>query len=153
MSLMRPATALAAVLVVAACSREQPSAMPAPPPAGGASAPAATPAAPVAAEPTPATAAPLSERIVAPEVDQPIAPFASTTFALCDDYFEKARQCVNARMNPDDRKAIGTELRNSVRLVTASVQGGQDHARIEQNCKRLRAVGARQLAKFGCNDI
>ncbi|MBN8480677.1 MAG: hypothetical protein J0L88_03695 [Xanthomonadales bacterium] len=150
MNLTRWATALAAVLAVAACSREQPSALPAPPPA---TAPAAAPVASASPAPVEAAPPPLSERIVASETDAPVAPFASTSFAVCDEYFEKARQCINTRMNPDDRKVIGTELRNSVRLVTASVQGGSEHARIEQNCKRLRAVSARQLSKFGCTDI
>ncbi len=152
MNLTRWATAFAALLAVAACSREQPSALPAPP-ADASSTPAPAPVSAPVAAPTPPPPAPLSEPIAPPDVDQPVAAFASTSFAVCDDYFEKARQCINTRMNPDDRATIGTELRNSVRLVTASIQGGSNHARIEQTCKRLRAVGALQLSKYGCTDI
>ena len=152
MNLMRWATAFAAVLAVAACSREQPSALPEPP-AGSASSAAPAPAPVPDPVPTPAAPPPPGEPIAPPEVDQPVAPFASTSFAVCDEYFEKARQCINTRMNPDDRTTIGTELRNSVRLVTASIQGGSNHARVEQTCKRLRTVGALQLSKFGCTDI
>lgn len=151
MSIQRLAIALAASLALVACSREQPSAMPA------AATPPATPAPTTAAPPPPsepATEAPasLSERIEAPEFDQQVAPLASTGFAVCDDYFEKARTCINTRMSPEERKVQGTELRNSARLIGASAQGGSEFARIENTCKRLRIVGERMLAKHGCTE-
>lgn len=151
MSIQRLAVVLAASLSMIACSREQPSAMPA------TATPPATPAPMAAAPPPPSepatdAPAPLSERIEPPEFDQQVAPLASTGFAICDDYFEKARTCINTRMSPDERKVQGTELRNSARLIGASAQGGSEFKRIENTCKRLRIVGERMLAKHGCTE-
>ncbi len=143
--------AILGVLIGAACSREQPSAMPA-------TAPSNTPP-PVAAEPAPAPAPvadaqfPVTQPIAPPPLDEQLAPFAATGYTACDEFFEKARQCINTRLSPDERKVHGTELRNSVRLVGASVQGNAKPERIEQTCKRLRALSMRKLAKNGCSDL
>ena len=143
--------AILGVLIGAACSREQPSAMPA-------TAPANTPAA-VSAEPTPAPAPvadaqfPVTQPIAPPPLDEQLAPFAATGYTVCDEFFEKARQCINTRLSPDERKVQGTELRNSVRLVGASAQGNAKPERIEQTCKRLRALSMRKLSKSGCTDL
>ena len=153
MSIQRFAIVLAASLSILACSREQPSAMPASAPASSTPAPTAVapPPAPVDAPP-PAPLA-LTERIEPPAFDEQVAPLASTGFAVCDEYFEKARTCINTRLSPDERKVLGTELRNSARLIGASAQGGSNLTRIEQTCKRLRAVGSRALSKHGCTDL
>jgi Cu-Zn family superoxide dismutase len=144
---------LATTLALGACSREQPSAMPA-------TAPTPSPAAPVANVPpaetapvAPAAPAATSERIEPPEFDEQVAPLAATGFAVCDEYFERARTCINTRLSPEDRKVRGTELRNSARLIGNSAQGDVNLARIEHTCKRLRAVGTRTLSKHGCTDL
>lgn len=153
MTIQRLAILLATTLAIGACSREQPSAMPA-------TAPAPSPAAPVASMPPPEPApveapAPvaMTERIEPPAFDEQVAPLASTGFAVCDEYFEKARTCINTRLSADERKVLGTELRNSARLIGASAQGDTNLARIEQTCKRLRAIGTRTLSKHGCTDL
>ncbi len=147
------AVAILSVFIGVACSREQPSAMP----ANTASRPATAPAAEAPAPEPDATPVagqfPVTQPIPPPPLDEQLAPFAATGYPVCDDFFEKARQCINTRLSPDERKVHGTELRNSVRLVGASTQGDVRPERIEQTCKRLRALSVRKLSKNGCSDL
>lgn len=145
---------LLAAVVVAACSREQPSGLP------SAGTPAVTPTATPAAPPPPPPATTVSEApvvadagAVPPPLDEQLPPFEATGYTACDDYLEKARQCINTRMGPDDRLAIGGQLKESVRLITASIKDGGNESRIEQSCKRVRALGVKTLAKYGCTDF
>ena len=145
-------TTILTVVIAAACSREQPSAMPATAPA---QAPPPAAATPTAIPPPPVATGqyPVTEPIAPPPLDEQIAPFTAIGYTVCDEFFEKARQCINTRLSPDERAVQGTELRNSVRLVGASAQGGMKSERIEQTCKRLRALSMRKLAKHGCTDL
>lgn len=141
---------LFALVVAAACSREQPSGLPSnPPPAAPVATPAPAPTPPPVAAPT--ATADVGE--VPPPLDEQLASFEATGYTACDDYLEKARLCINTRMGPDDRRTIGGQLKESVRLVSASIKSGGNEKRIEQTCKRVRALGVKTLAKYGCTDL
>lgn len=142
--------ALTALLAVA-CSREQPSAMPAaqappPPPAQAPPPPLPPPAVATAGPAIAVDAAP-------PPLDEQLAEFEKTGFPACDDYFEKARQCINTRLSPDDRLVAGKELKDSARIMLGNVKLDQQPERIEKTCKRLRAATLRKLSGKGCTAI
>jgi len=153
----RPATAFLLLMIVAACTREQPPALPERAQAPSAPAPAIVPAPPpplplvvIAEEPVPdAVPQPLDSE--PPPLDEQIQAFAQTGFPKCDDFFENARQCINTRLTPDERTVEGRELRNSVRLVSANAQRSTTPARVEQTCLRLQALAARKFKDRGCS--
>lgn len=138
-------------LGAAACSREQPPALP-----GQAQQPATTPA--PATPPPPPPAAPVAEAPAQvaeapPPLDEQLAAFQPTGYPACDEFFENARQCINTRISPDERSVQGPELRKSVQLVSDSIKRETKPERIEQTCKRLRALAQRKLADKGCAAI
>ncbi len=132
----------------AACSREQPSALPEQ---------AQKPATPVPAAAPPPPPVPVAEtpQVVEapPPLDEQLAAFEPTGYTACDEFFENARQCINTRISPDERSVQGPELRKSVQLVTDSIKRDTKPERIEQTCKRLRALAQRKLADKGCAAI
>ncbi|WP_440222640.1 hypothetical protein ACQQ2N_16380 [Dokdonella sp. MW10] len=140
-------------LGAAACSREQPPALP-----GQAQQPATTPA-PAAAPPPPPLPAPVAEpapqvaEAPPPPLDEQLAAFEPTGYPVCDEFFENARQCINTRISPDERSVQGPELRKSVQLVSDSIKRDSKPERIEQTCKRLRVLAQRKLADKGCAAI
>lgn len=147
---MNPARIALLVLVAAAimaCSREQPSALPAS--SGGASTPAAS---------APPPAAVVDESVVAvdeapPPLDDRVAELPEVGVDACDDYFTQMRQCVNSNLSPDEREAAAKELRASSRIMLGNVNLKQSDARIENTCKRMRAAAKRRYASKGCTTL
>ncbi|MBX3693474.1 hypothetical protein [Dokdonella sp.] len=148
MRIIHLALPLAVLAGLAACNREQPSGLPA-------SAP--TPESPAAASetrppPPPVAAVKEAAPESPPPLDEQLAAFEATGYPVCDDYMEKARQCINTRMGPDDRLVHGRQLKDSVRIINANIKAGSEN-RIEQSCKRMRMLGITTFAKYGCTDL
>ena len=151
MSPMRHAILVSALCALAACSKSQPPGVPEqastpPPPATSQPRPAAPPTGafePVADLPAPIEAAP-------PPLDDQIPPYAQTGFPDCDDYIETYRQCLNTRLNGEERKARASELKASVRAIVGNIARGVDPARVAKRCVRARGLAAKKLVDLGC---
>lgn len=139
---------LLAAMLVAGCSREQPSALPAT--SGAAPAQPSAPAAPAPAI--------VEDSVVAvdeapPPLDDRVAELPKVGVDACDDYFDQMRQCINTNLSPDERIAAAKELRASSRIMLGNVQLKQSDERIQKTCNRMRGAAKRKYASKGCSTL
>lgn len=144
MSFIRNVVIAAAVLAAAACSREQPSGVP------------ELGSAPV--QPTPVAAAPVvASDPAAPIADAPpplptqLEEFNKTGYAVCDDFIEEYRQCLNTHLIAEELNAQGAQWRAAANAIAGNAARGVAPERIEASCRKARRIAIPRMRAIGCN--